>query len=214
MALWDGRFTGETDEAVRGISESISYDQRLYAEDIAGSKAHVRMLATTRIIPQNDADKIIAELDNILQEIENGDFIFDRNLEDIHMNIEARLIKKLGAIGARVHTARSRNDQVATDIRLYLRRECEAVQKQIHHLQQALVATGKRHKTVILPGFTHLQHAQPVLLRTTCSPMWKCSVATGNASQIAGSVSTACPSVPERWPAPRCPLIGNKSPAN
>ena len=163
MALWSGRFETDTNTLVQQLSESISFDQRLYKHDIIGSKAHVKMLAHTGIIPAADADAIRAELDVILAEIEGGDFAYRIELEDIHMNIENRLIAALGDAGARVHTARSRNDQVATDTRLYLRDEVDVLLELIRGLQAALVACGERHRDAILPGLTHLQHGQPVL---------------------------------------------------
>ncbi|MFT5131316.1 MAG: argininosuccinate lyase, partial [Rhodothermales bacterium] len=163
MALWSGRFETDTNALVLQLSESISFDQRLYKHDIQGSKAHVRMLAHCSIIPAADADAIGAELDVILEEIEAGDFTYEARLEDIHMNIENRLIAALGDAGARVHTARSRNDQVATDTRLYLREEVDTLLDLARGLQSALVACGERYRDAILPGLTHLQHGQPVL---------------------------------------------------
>ena len=163
MALWGGRFSSGTRDEVALYSESISFDRRLYRHDIAGSKAHVKMLAAQGIIPQATADAIRAELDAILARIEAGDFRFDIALEDIHMHIESALIEKLGAEGARVHSARSRNDQVALDIRLYLRDEADFLIEEIRHFQRALVAQAAANPRVILPGFTHLQHAQVVL---------------------------------------------------
>ena len=163
MALWGGRFTEERKNSVRDFTESISYDKRLYKYDIQGSCAHAAMLAEQGIIPQSSADAIIAELKNIQERIEKGDFTFTADLEDIHMHIESELIANLGDDGARVHTARSRNDQVCLDIRLYLRDECAKIASEILTLQQALVSKGNEYKDVILPGFTHLQHAQPIL---------------------------------------------------
>jgi argininosuccinate lyase len=163
MALWSGRFETDTNALVLQLSESISFDQRLYKHDIQGSKAHVKMLAHRDIIPAADADAIRTELDVILAEIEAGEFKYQTKLEDIHMNIENRLIAALGDAGARVHTARSRNDQVATDTRLYLREEVDHLLGLARGLQAALVACGERHRDAILPGLTHLQHGQPVL---------------------------------------------------
>ena len=163
MALWGGRFSSGTRDEVALYSESISFDRRLYRHDIAGSKAQVKRLAAQGIIPQATADAIRAELDAILARIEAGDFRFDIALEDIHMHIESALIEKLGAEGARVHSARSRNDQVALDIRLYLRDEADFLIEEIRHFQRALVAQAAANPRVILPGFTHLQHAQVVL---------------------------------------------------
>jgi argininosuccinate lyase len=164
MALWDGRFSGDTDALVARFSESISFDRRLYRQDIQGSTAHVRMLARCGIIPPADADAIVAELARLQQDIEGGKVEFEERLEDIHMNLESRLIERLGDSGARVHTARSRNDQVGTDVRLYLREEIDAIRRLLQALQASLVGLADAHRDVILPGFTHLQHAQPVLL--------------------------------------------------
>ncbi len=163
MALWGGRFSGDTNELVAKLSESISYDQRLYAHDIQGSIAHVHMLAAEDIIPRADAQAIEDELLKIKAEIDAGEFEFKEEYEDIHMNIESRLIERLGDAGGRVHTGRSRNDQVATDIRLYLRDEFADIQALVRGLQKALVEVAAANADVIMPGFTHLQHAQPVL---------------------------------------------------
>ena len=163
MALWGGRFAAETQKDVARYSESISFDKRLYKHDIAGSKAHVKMLAKQGIIPQSSADAIRAELDVILQKIEAGDFKYDIALEDIHMHIESVLIAALGSEGARVHSGRSRNDQVALDIRLYLRDMIDELIAGLRTMQQALVAKAAEEKETIMPGFTHLQHAQVVL---------------------------------------------------
>ncbi len=163
MALWSGRFEQSTDALVQAYSESISYDRRLYANDIQGSIAHARMLGRQGIIPQPEADKIIAGLQQVKLEIEQGKFVFKTELEDIHMNIEARLTEIIGEAGARLHTGRSRNDQIATDERLYLRDECEQLAELLQNLQGALLALAQRHPDVIMPGFTHLQHAQVVL---------------------------------------------------
>ncbi|MFA5203615.1 MAG: argininosuccinate lyase [Lentisphaeria bacterium] len=163
MALWGGRFSRETDQVVRQFTESISYDQRLYPHDIRGSQAHVKMLAQAGIIPAADAAAITAELDRIRARIDRGEFEFKTELEDVHMNIEAALIAALGPAGARVHTGRSRNDQVATDERLYLRAEADAIGEGLRRLQGALVALGGRFPEAVMPGLTHMQHAQPVL---------------------------------------------------
>ncbi len=163
MALWGGRFTASTDALVTRLSESISYDRRLYSQDIRGSIAHVRMLARCGIIPGEDSERIQEELKRIEEEIRGGNFDFQEALEDVHMNIESRLIRELGDQGARVHTARSRNDQVATDFRLYLRDEIDYLTELLHHFQSSLVELGKRNVKAILPGLTHLQYAQPVL---------------------------------------------------
>jgi argininosuccinate lyase len=163
MALWGGRFAQKTDELVAELGESVSFDQRLYAQDVRGSQAHARMLAKQGIIPEADADAICAELNNILGEIEAGNFTWDSTLEDVHMNVESKLIERLGDAGGRVHSARSRNDQVATDVRLYLRDVCDQIDDALKVMQLALLTAADKSDGAILPGFTHLQHAQPVL---------------------------------------------------
>lgn len=163
MALWGGRFDKDTDRKVAAFSESVSYDHRLYRHDIAGSIAHAEMLASAGIISGEDAAAIVGGLAGIREEISAGQFVFRGELEDVHMNIESALIDRLGAVGAWLHTGRSRNDQVATDERLWLRDECAGLRRLIADLQRALVALGDANRAVILPGFTHLQHAQPVL---------------------------------------------------
>jgi argininosuccinate lyase len=164
MALWGGRFSKQTDSSVQRFTASIGYDWRLYRQDIRGSIAHVEMLAETGIIPPEDARDIVRELEVICDEIAAGTFQFDASLEDIHMNIEAALIARLGERAGRLHTGRSRNDQVATDERLFLREAVDRLVLELRAVQQALVETARSNESVILPGFTHLQHAQPVLL--------------------------------------------------
>ncbi|MFO7820462.1 MAG: argininosuccinate lyase [Lentisphaeria bacterium] len=164
MAMWGGRFSENTDKAVQEYSESISYDQRLFEVDIQGSIAHAEMLGETGIITADDAAAIVTELKAIREDIAAGNFEFSTELEDIHMNIESALIERLGDVGAKLHTARSRNDQIATDERLFVRAEIDVFQEDIADLQKALVHLGRRYEEAILPGLTHLQHAQPVLL--------------------------------------------------
>ncbi|MEJ2491024.1 MAG: argininosuccinate lyase [Desulfuromonadales bacterium] len=161
--LWAGRFTQPTDAFVEEFTASIGFDQRLYAYDIQGSIIHARMLARQGIIANSEADAIVAGLNEIQQEIENGSFAFSVSREDIHMNIEARLIEKIGPVGGKLHTARSRNDQVALDVRLYLRDEVDAIAGAVLELQKALLDQAEGHLDVIMPGYTHLQTAQPVL---------------------------------------------------
>lgn len=162
-ALWGGRFTKTTDEMVNDFQASISFDRRLYREDIAGSIAHAAMLAKTGIITGEDRDAIVSGLRDILGQIDRGEFDFSVTLEDIHLNIEKRLTDAIGAAGGRLHTARSRNDQVALDTHMYLRREAVNIMELIRDLQQALLETADKYKEVIMPGYTHLQRAQPVL---------------------------------------------------
>jgi argininosuccinate lyase len=159
-----GRFSKEVDESVAKYTASISFDCRLYQYDIAGSIAHARMLAKQGIIPQKEGDAIINELSTIQEEIEQGSFQLKPELEDIHMNIEARLIEKLGEVGGKLHTARSRNDQVVLDLRLFAKDTISETLGKLKELQQALVFVSEANQNVIMPGYTHLQRAQPILL--------------------------------------------------
>ena len=163
MVLRGDRFTSDTDELVAKFTESISYDQRMYKQDIQGSIAHVKMLSRQGIIPAEDAVKVENQLKDIKLLIDAGNFEFSEKLEDIHMNIESYLINKVGEPGKRLHTARSRNDQVATDVRLYIRDEIDEMDEMIRELEKVLVTVANDNKDAILPGFTHLQNAQPVL---------------------------------------------------
>ena len=160
--MWGGRFASGPDAIMEEINASIGFDQRLYRQDIAGSKAHATMLAATGILTHEDRDAILAGLDEVLAEIEGGTFTFSRALEDIHMNVESRLREKIGDAAGRLHTARSRNDQVATDFRLYVRDTIDHLVAQIQTLQLGLVKRAEEEAETILPGFTHLQNAQPV----------------------------------------------------
>lgn len=161
--LWGGRFTQPTDKFVEEFTASIEFDKRLYHQDIRGSVAHARMLGRQGIIPQDDVEKIVNGLLDILQQIEAGQFDFSISLEDIHMNIEARLSQKIGEGGKRLHTGRSRNDQVALDIRLYLRDEIVEITAYLDMLIDALLSQAEANLDVVMPGFTHLQSAQPIL---------------------------------------------------
>ena len=160
---WAGRFTAPTDKFVEEFTASIDFDKRLYRYDIEGSMAHARMLARQGIIGTEDAAAIVEGLEGILVDIERGDFEFKVSLEDIHMNVEARLIERIGPVGGKLHTGRSRNDQVALDIRLYLRDEVKETVAYLEKLQDALLDQAEANLSVIMPGFTHLQTAQPVL---------------------------------------------------
>ncbi len=161
--LWGGRFTQPTDKFVEEFTASIEFDQRLYRYDIQGSKAHAEMLGRQGIIAVDEAQQIIAGLDAILADIEADQIEFSIALEDIHMNIEARLIERIGLVGGKLHTGRSRNDQVAVDIRLYLRDEIDTILDYLGKLEGSLVSQAQNHLDVIMPGYTHLQTAQPVL---------------------------------------------------
>jgi argininosuccinate lyase len=160
---WGGRFEGQTDRRVEEFTESISFDRRLFEHDIRGSIAHARMLARVGLLTADECDKIAQGLSEIQAEIEAGRFAFVLEREDIHMHIESALIEKLGDVGRKLHTARSRNDQVATDLKLWTRDALDRVDARLQALQRAFLGAAERHRDVILPGYTHLQRAQPVL---------------------------------------------------
>jgi len=161
---WGGRFAGETDEAVEAYTASIEVDRRLYRQDIAGSIAHARMLARQGIIPQDDAEAILRGLEEVRAEIDDGRFVWRPELEDVHMNIEARLSEKIGEAAGRLHTARSRNDQVVTDLRLYAKDAIARTLAALRRLQGSLLDLAEANRDVVIPGYTHLQRAQPLLL--------------------------------------------------
>jgi len=162
--LWGGRFSGETDPSVERFSASVHFDKALARYDIRVSIAHARMLGRTGLIPEADAHVLVEGLEKIAGEIESGDFPFDPALEDIHMNVEARLREQVGPVAGRLHTGRSRNDQVATDLALYLRDACRASRRGLLELRRVLAARSDEHLDTVLPGYTHLQRAQPVRL--------------------------------------------------
>jgi argininosuccinate lyase len=162
QGIWGGRFEREPAELMQAINVSIGFDKRLWAEDLAGSRAHARMLEAQGILKPEDAKAILAGLDQIEQEIKDGAFPFRDQYEDIHMNVEARLAELIGAPSGRLHTARSRNDQVALDFRLWVRGVCVRTIAQIEALQRALLAKAEAEADTLMPGFTHLQPAQPV----------------------------------------------------
>jgi len=161
--LWGGRFDKSTDEMINEFQASINFDKRMYREDVQGSIAHAKMLAAQKIISDDDCKKICAGLENILAQIDAGQFNFSVALEDIHMNVEKALTDAIGAAGGRLHTARSRNDQVALDTHLYIRRQVREIQRLILDLQTALINAAEKNSDVIFPGYTHLQRAQPIL---------------------------------------------------
>ena len=163
MALWSGRFAENVSEFTQRFGASLPVDKALYAQDIAGSKAHAKMLATVGVISEDDAQQIAAGLDRVKADIESGDFTFDINDEDIHMSVEKALTAEIGDAGARLHTGRSRNDQVATDTRLYAKQRATDLMRANVALRHALIGQAEANFGVILPGYTHLQHAQPVL---------------------------------------------------
>ena len=160
--LWGGRFSKNTNELVDAFNASIEFDKRLYHEDICGSIAHATMLGRAGIIPQSDAEEIVTGLKQILADIEAGNFSFEVSLEDIHMNIEARLTERIGSAGARLHTARSRNDQVALDMHMYMKREVVEIGELLLKFEQELLTVAKEHEKTLMPGYTHLQRAQPI----------------------------------------------------
>jgi len=159
---WAGRFTEATDRFVEEFTASVNFDKRLYRHDIAGSLAHARMLQHVGVLSAAECETIVKGLQDIQAEIERDDFAWSLSLEDVHMNIEARLTERIGVAGKKLHTGRSRNDQVATDIRLYLRDEIDTLDQELRRLQLALLEVAEREADTILPGFTHLQVAQPV----------------------------------------------------
>jgi len=161
--LWGGRFRKEIDKTMQVFVSSIYFDKKLVKHDILGSIAHAKMLGKCKIITRHDADKIIKGLKDILSQIKNGSLTVDNQAEDIHSWVESILTEKIGEIAGKLHTARSRNDQVALDERMYLRDEIKTIQRNLDTLQRALLFTARNHLEIIMPGYTHLQHAQPLL---------------------------------------------------
>lgn len=164
MKLWGGRFTKETNQLVQNFNESLSFDQKFYKEDITGSIAHVTMLAEQGIITEDDKKAIVDGLNGILSDIESGKLIIDGEHEDIHSFVEAHLIERIGDAGKKLHTGRSRNDQVALDMKLYTRKEILEIDKLLKNLLESLLKIMKKNLDTIMPGFTHLQKAQPITL--------------------------------------------------
>ncbi|MCA9076118.1 MAG: argininosuccinate lyase [Planctomycetaceae bacterium] len=160
---WGGRFAESTDARVEAFTESISFDARLADVDVRGSQAHARMLASVGLLTEDEAELICTTLDDIRGEIERGELAFRTDLEDIHMHIESRLIEKIGDVGRKLHTARSRNDQVSTDLRLYVRDAIDHLDVLLADVQRAFVGRGESDADIVLPGYTHLQRAQPVM---------------------------------------------------
>ena len=160
--MWDGRFQKETDKAVNDFNTSLPFDWRMYKQDIEGSMVHSRMLVKQGILSDDDGAAILSGLTGILQDINQGKLSFDNEAEDIHMFIEEELTKRIGDAGKRLHTGRSRNDQVALDLRLYVRDVCQEIRKKLLALYQVILQKASDHKTVIMPGYTHLQRAQPI----------------------------------------------------
>ena len=168
--LWNGRFSEKTDRSVEDFTSSIDMDKRLYLYDIEGSVAHCSMLAKASIISEEEASLLIQGLGKIQRDIERDNLRFDNGLEDIHMHIEARLLQEVGVVAQKLHTARSRNDQVALDERMFLRAETLKIIKLLVELRKVIVDFAKRNINVVLPGYTHLQRAQPVPHRGRLGP--------------------------------------------
>ncbi len=162
--LWGGRFSEQTAASVEAFTSSIHFDARLYRHDINGSRAHTRMLAEQELISVDERDRILKGLDSIEKDIESGEFVFRPELEDIHMNIEKARVERIGSAGEKLHTARSRNDQISLDIRLYLREETGRIIDLLAGLRKAFARTARKYLGTIMPGYTHLQRAQPVLV--------------------------------------------------
>lgn len=160
---WGGRFSGATDPRVEEFTESISFDRRLYRQDVIASQAHARMLAEVGLLTADEAKQICTALDAIASDIEQGRFTFSVQLEDIHTHIERALIERLGDVGRKLHTGRSRNDQVVTDVKLWVREAIDQIDARLQELQASLLEAADKHREVILPGYTHMQRAQPVL---------------------------------------------------
>jgi argininosuccinate lyase len=160
--MWGGRFSGGPSAVMEQLNASIHFDKKLYRQDIAASIAHARMLAECRILTVPESYEIVKGLQEIQQEIENDTFVFHTALEDIHMNIESRLKEKIGEVAGKLHTARSRNDQVATDFRLWVRDAVDALESELKQLQATLIDRASEHSTTLMPGFTHMQAAQPI----------------------------------------------------
>ena len=164
MKLWGGRFTKEENQLVHNFNESLSFDHRFYRQDIEGSIAHVTMLARQGIVTQEDRDRIVAGLQGILEDIKSGRLEFTAEYEDIHSFVEAKLTERIGEAGKRLHTGRSRNDQVALDMKLYCRDEIDEIDRLVKALLEELLKGMKENTDTYMPGFTHLQKAQPITL--------------------------------------------------
>ena len=163
-SLWGGRFEKEMDDIVKKFNASIGFDQRMYNDDIDGSIAHVTMLGEQGIVSVEEKDAIIAGLEDIRTDIKKGEIVFTVEDEDIHMGIESRLIQRIGDVGKKLHTARSRNDQCQVDSRLYVRREIKEIMERLCYLESVILEKAEKYEKEITIGFTHLQHAQPVTL--------------------------------------------------
>ncbi len=206
MKLWSGRFQKNTDAAMDAFHSSISFDCRMYREDIAGSIAHAAMLGRQGIIPEEDAEKIVGGLRAILLDIEAGKVEFTAGAEDIHMNVESLLIERIGEAGKRVHTGRSRNDQVALDMRMYLKSAIEKIRSRLKALVEALVSTAEANTRTVMPGYTHLQKAQPVTLAHHLLAYAEMFLRDLDRFADCKRRTDVLPLGPGRWPAP--PILG------
>ena len=174
-SLWGGRFEKDMDELVKKYNASIFFDQRMYNEDIDGSIAHVTMLGRQGIVSEEEKEQIIAGLKEIKQEIADGKIVFNVDDEDIHMGVESRLIKKIGDVGKKLHTSRSRNDQCQVDTRLYLRKEIYEILNSLCYLESVILKKAEKYADQITVGFTHLQHAQPITIGFILWHISRCS---------------------------------------
>ena len=191
--LWGGRFAGGPSALMAEINASIDTDKRLWREDIEGSLAHIRMLAKTGVVSGEDARAIESGLTKISGELERGEFKFSRELEDIHLNIEARLAELIGPVAGKLHTARSRNDQVAADLKLWMRRACVEADRALHDLQLAFLDQAERHAATIMPGFTHLQSAQPLTFGHHCLAYVEMFARDRERFRFAAELANECP---------------------
>jgi argininosuccinate lyase len=194
--MWGGRYKLGPAEIMEKINASIGFDRRLYAQDIAGSIAHCDMLVAQKILSAKDGRAIKRGLAKVREEIESGRFKFSTKLEDIHFNVEARLTELIGPAGGRLHTARSRNDQIALDVRLWVRDTIDRLEPMLRDLQMALIDRAEEYAATIMPGFTHLQTAQPITFGT-CWPMSRWSAATAAAGRRRARLNNAVR--PPRW---------------
>ena len=205
--MWAGRFSKEVDERVNDFNSSISFDCRMYRHDIKGSMAHARMLGEQGIIAPEESEKIIGGLEGILSDLDSGKLSFDPNAEDIHMFVEQVLTERLGDTGKRLHTARSRNDQVALDIKYYLKDECDEISKLVYELIETIIETAQEHYDTVMPGYTHLQRAQPVTFAHHI--MAYAQMLTRDLGRLAD-----CKKRMDRMPLGSCALAGTTYPLN
>ena len=196
---WSGRFNERTDQRIEQFTESISFDHRLFKQDIQASTSHARMLEHVGLISEEECQQIVRCLSEIEAEIQNGNFLFTSEREDIHMHVEAALVEKLGDLGRKLHTGRSRNDQVATDLKLWVRDAANRLDRGLLGFQRALVTTASRYRNEIIPGYTHMQPAQPVLVAAFFPRLLRKGGARphaiGRLSQAAQHIATWCCSV-------------------